>query len=129
MKLRNTKFDPVSKTQVAIKKGYSNNQSTYGVSNTLIREFAILKELALYKHKNIVEVSYSILFDIQLIDVFPSDNYIFIVEKFYPSYIQQYLSEKETPFTEKQTKYIMYSTARALLFLKECKLIHGVIFK
>ena len=59
--------------------------------------------------------------------MFPSGGDVFIVEKFYPSYIQQYLNRNQFTFSEEQTKYILFSVIQALLFLKKCKLIHGVI--
>ena len=48
------------------------------------------------------------------------------MEPFYPSYIQQYLTANATPFNEEQIKYIVFSAAKALLFLKMCHIIHGV---
>ena len=59
--------------------------------------------------------------------MFPSDGDVYIVEKFYPSYIQQYLDREQSVFSEEQIKYILFSVIQALLFLKKCKLIHGVI--
>lgn len=61
-----------------------------------------------------------------MIDVFPHDGDLYLVEEFYPSYIQQYLVDDGTPFNEQQIKFIMYSAARGLLFLKQRFLIHGV---
>ena len=58
--------------------------------------------------------------------MFPHDGDLYLVEEFYPSYIQQYLVEDGTPFNEQQIKFIMYSAARGLLFLKQRFLIHGV---
>ena len=51
-----SQIDPVTKHSVAIKKGYSKNRSSYGVSATLIREIGILRELMIYHHPNIVNV-------------------------------------------------------------------------
>ena len=56
-------MDPVSKQVVAIKKGYSKNRNLYGVSPTLIREIGMLKELMVYHHPNIVNVSLVFEFD------------------------------------------------------------------
>ena len=48
------------------------------------------------------------------------------MEEFYPSYIQQYLVNGESPFNEVQIKFLMHSLAKALLFLKQRNIIHGV---
>ena len=61
-------------------------------------------------------------------DVFPHDGDLFLVEEFYPFSIQQYLESDGTPFSEEQVKFIIFSAAKALLFLKQCQLIHGVWF-
>ncbi|KAK8825221.1 hypothetical protein WA556_006509 [Blastocystis sp. ATCC 50177/Nand II] len=108
-------IDPDTKLSVAIKRGYSKQRATYGVNVTLIREIRILQELSLYNHPNIVK----------LIEVFPHDGDLYLVEPFYPSYIQQYLTANATPFNEEQIKYIVFSAAKALLFLKRCHIIHG----
>ena len=63
----------------------------------------------------------------QLIEVFPHDGDLYLVEPFYPSYIQQYLTASTDPFNEEQIKYIVFSAAKALLFLKSCHIIHGVV--
>lgn len=62
----------------------------------------------------------------KFIDVFPHDGDLYIVEEFYPSYIQQYLVNGESPFNEVQIKFLMHSLAKALLFLKQHNIIHGV---
>ena len=61
-----------------------------------------------------------------MIEVFPHDGDLYLVEPFYPSYIQQYLTANATPFNEEQIKYIVFSAAKALLFLKRCHIIHRV---
>ena len=59
--------------------------------------------------------------------MFPHDGDLYLVEPFYPSYIQQYLENSSIPFNQEQIKYIMFSAAKALLFLKQCHIIHGVL--
>jgi hypothetical protein len=58
--------------------------------------------------------------------VFPHDGDLYLVEEYYPSYVQQYLLDNGTPFNECQIKFILFSAAKALLFLKQRNIIHGV---
>lgn len=58
--------------------------------------------------------------------MFPHDGDVYLVEEFYPSYIQQYLSDNVSPFNEAQVKFILFSAAKALYFLKTHHFIHCV---
>lgn len=51
------KIDPTTNQKVAIKKGYSANRITKGISYTLIHEISFLKEFMICQHPNIVKVA------------------------------------------------------------------------